>query len=144
MGTVILWLLVAIAVIILDIATSTFLFSFISIGALAAIIATVCGVDFTIQFVLFAIISVISIGIGYPVVKKKFNKDIARIPLMEESYIGQTFLAEEDIIDLARIKVGGIYWTGVNRGKKITKGEHFKIIGIEGNKFIICESKEEE
>ena len=34
---------------------------------------------------------------------------------------------------MARIKIGGIYWTGVNRGETILKGEKFKIVEIEGN-----------
>ena len=50
--------------------------------------------------------------------------------------------AEEDIVDRAKIKVDGIYWTVQNLGEVIKKDESFKITGIEGIKLII--KKEEE
>ena len=45
--------------------------------------------------------------------------------------------AEEDIKDKAKVKVDGIYWTVLNCGDEIKKGEYFKIIGIEGIKLTI-------
>lgn len=61
---------------------------------------------------------------------------------MEETYIGRVMKAEEDIIEKAKVKVDGIYWTVLNKGEEIKRGENFEIIGIEGIKLII--KKEEE
>ena len=143
MALIILWLLIAIGVIILDLLTSAFLFIWFSLGALAAIIANLYGVSFAGQFTIFAIVSLISLVICYPVVRKKFKKDMKKTPLMEEKYIDMIFVAKEDILDKTRIKVGGVYWTGENKGCKINKGSKFKIIGIDGNKLLIKGLEEE-
>lgn len=144
MEATIIWLLIAIVAIVLDIVTSAFLFVWFSLGAFAALIANLLGLDYGMQIAVFAFVSLISILIGYPWAKKKYKKSMKRTPLMEEGYIGKRIQAEEDIIDIARIKVGGIYWTGVNRGTIIHKGENYEITGIEGNKFIIKSVKNEE
>lgn len=144
MDAIVFWLIVAVVVVAIDLFTSTFIFMWLSVGAIAAIICKFCGLEFSIQFIVFAVVSLISVLIGYPWVKKKVKKDIQKTPRMEESYLGQVHVAEEDIIDMARIKIGGIYWTGVNRGETILKGDKFKIVAIEGNKFILEKYKEED
>ena len=135
MSTIVLWLLIAVAVIVLDLFTSTFLFVWFSIGSFAAVIATLLGFDFGIQLLVFAVISLISIAIGYPWARKKFKQMTTRTPLMEETYIGNVYVAEEDIHDTFRFKVKGIYWTGENVGTAIKKGQKFHIVGIDGNKL---------
>ena len=88
------------------------------------------------------VINLITVSLGYPWAKKKFKKSVKRTPLMEETYIGRVMKAEEDIIEKAKVKVDGIYWTVLNKGEEIKRGENFEIIGIEGIKLII--KKEEE
>lgn len=143
MNEVIFWLILACVAIIIDLCTSAFLFVWFAIGGLIALIASFLGVSFGIQMVIFAIVSCIAVAIGYPWAKKRFNKNIERTPLMEETYIGKIFVAEEVVKRTTRLKVGGIYWTGVNKGEPIEKGQKFKIIGIDGTKFIIEALKEE-
>ncbi len=48
---------------------------------------------------------------------------------MEETYIGKVFIAEEDIEETGRVKVGGNYWTTENVGKKkknIKRSKNFR------------------
>lgn len=56
---------------------------------------------------------------------------------MEETYIGKTMTAEEDMGETSLINVSGIYWTACNKGKIIKKGEEFTITGLEGTKLIV-------
>lgn len=142
MSAVILWIIIAAVAIIIDIATSNFLFAWFTIGAIAAMIADFFGISFGVQVIIFLVINLITVSLGYPWAKKKFKKSVKRTPLMEETYIGRIMKAEEDIIEKARVKVDGIYWTVLNTGDEIKAGENFKIIGIEGIKLII--KKEEE
>lgn len=142
MSAVILWIIIAAVAIIIDIATSNFLFAWFTIGAIAAMIADFFGISFGVQVIIFLVINLITVSLGYPWAKKKFKKSVKRTPLMEETYIGRTMKAEEDIIEKAKVKVDGIYWTVLNTGEEIKSGENFKIIGIEGIKLII--KKEEE
>lgn len=75
--------------------------------------------------------------VGYPWVKKKFKVEKNHIPLMEQTYIGKIMIAEKDIDEKSEIKVSGIYWTVINKGSKINKGDKFVITGIEGNKLTV-------
>ena len=142
MSAVILWIIIAAVAIIIDIATSNFLFAWFTIGAIAAMIADFFGISFGVQVIIFLVINLITVSLGYPWAKKMFKKSVKRTPLMEETYIGRIMKAEEDIIEKAKVKVDGIYWTVLNTGEEIKSGENFKIIGIEGIKLII--KKEEE
>ena len=46
-------------------------------------------------------------------------------------------IAEKDIDEKSEIQVSGIYWTVINKGSKINKGDKFVITGIEGNKLTV-------
>lgn len=142
MGIVILWIIIAAVAILIDIATSSFLFVWFTVGAIAAMIAEMLGVSFGVQVIIFLVVNLITVSLGYPWAKKKFKTSVKRTPLMEETYIGRVMKAEENIGQRAKVKVDGIYWTVQNSGEEIKAGDSFKIIGIDGIKLII--EKEEE
>ncbi|ATD54772.1 NfeD family protein [Clostridium chauvoei] len=142
MLSMVFWIIVAIAVTLLDILTSSFLFVWFAVGAFAAMIADLLGATVGIQIIIFLVVSIITISIGYPWARKKFKTSVKHTPLMEETYIGRIMKAEADIEKKARVKIDGIYWAIQNNGDTIKKGTNFKIVGIEGNKIIV--NKEEE
>lgn len=137
-----LWLAIAAGVILLDILTSNFLFVWFAVGAFAAMIADGFGLAIGIQIVIFLLINLITVSIGYPIVRKRYKAGAKRVPLMEEEYIGRSFIAKEDIERHGRVRIDGIYWGTINYGEKINQGEKFKITSIEGIKLVI--KKEEE
>lgn len=137
MVEVIIWILVAIFVIAIDVVTSSFIFMWLSIGALAAIILSLLGISILWQIIAFLIVGVVTISIGYPWAKKKFKADVNQVLTMEQTYIGKEMIATEDMEETSRIKVSGIYWTAYNKGKTIKKGKKYIITGIEGNKLIV-------
>ena len=134
---VIIWILVAIFLVVIDIITSSFIFMWFSLGALVAIILSLLNFTVLYQIIAFLIIGVVTISIGYPWAKKKFKTDVKQVPTMEETYIGKTMTAEEDMGETSLINVSGIYWTACNKGKIIKKGEGFTITGLEGTKLIV-------
>lgn len=134
---VIIWLVVAIFAIVIDLITSSFIFMWFSIGAVVAIILSFFGVTMAWQIIIFLITGIILIALGYPWAKKKFKVEKNNTLTMEQTYIGRTMLANEDIVEKVNIKVDGIYWTAYNKGQKINKGDYFIIVGIEGNKLIV-------
>ena len=142
MGYLFLWLSIAAGFILLDILTSNFLFAWFAVGAFAAILADGFGLAIVTQTVIFLLVNLITVAIGYPIVRKKYKAGSKRVPLMEENYIGRSFTAKEDIEKEGRIRLDGIYWGIINYGDKIKKGEKFKIIEIKGIKLVI--RKEEE
>lgn len=140
MGPTVFWLVVAICSIVVDVMTSSFFFVLFSIGAVVAAVCGALGVPFIIQVIIFAIISIISLVIGYPILKKKYKNMNKKTPLMEESYIGKIMISEKEIFDKAQVKINGEYWTVVNEGEIIRVGDKFEIIGIEGIKLKIIKS----
>lgn len=137
MVEVIVWLLVAIALIVIDIVTSSFIFMWFSLGAIVAIMLSLLEISVAWQIVAFLVVGVATVSIGYPWAKKKFKADVNHIPTMEQTYIGKEMIANEDMEEKSKIKVDGIYWTAYNKGKIIKKGEKYTITGIEGNKLIV-------
>jgi membrane protein implicated in regulation of membrane protease activity len=137
MSLVIFWLLVVIGAIAIDVLTSNFCFMLFSIGAIVAAVCATLGISFINQIIIFSIISIISLAIGYPWLKKKYKEMNKKTPLMEETYIGKIIESEKEIKDKAQIKVNGEYWTAINEGEIINAGEKFVITRIQGIKLII-------
>ena len=124
---VIIWTLVAIFLVVIDIITSSFIFMWFSLGALVAIILSLLNFTVLYQIIAFLIIGVVTISIGYPWAKKKFKTDVKQVPTMEETYIGKTMTAEEDMGETSLINVSGIYWTACNKGKIIKKVRNLQL-----------------
>jgi len=137
MGSAVFWLIVAICAFAIDVLTSNFCFMLFSIGAVVAAICGALGVPFVMQVVIFSIISIISLAIGYPWLKKKYKGMSKNIPLMEETYIGKIMESEKEIVSQAQVKVNGEYWTVINEDDIIHVGEKFIITGIQGIKLKI-------
>lgn len=143
LGSAVFWLIVAICAFAIDILTSNFCFMLFSIGAVVAAICAVLGVPFLIQILIFAIISIISLSVGYPWLKKKYKSMHKKTPLMEEKYIGRVMESEKEIVTKSQVKVNGEYWTVINEGNVIHEGEKFVITGIEGIKLKIKKIEED-
>lgn len=137
MGSAVFWLLIAICAFAIDVLTSNFCFMLFSIGAVVAAVCGALGVPFVIQIVIFAVLSIISLVIGYPWLKRKYKNMHKNTPLMEETYIGKVLESDKEIINKSLVKVNGEYWTVINEGDVINKGEKFMITGIEGIKLKI-------
>ena len=137
MAEIIIWIIVAVVVIAIDIITSSFVFMWFSAGALVAMILSLVGIDIIWQIVAFLVVGIITVCIGYPWAKKKFKANENKTLTMEQTYIGKEMIATEDMFELSRIKVSGIYWTAYNKGKVIKKGQKYTITAIEGNKLVV-------
>jgi membrane protein implicated in regulation of membrane protease activity len=136
-NNMVLWILVGIISLVIDIITSTFVFVWFAVGAIAAIIASLLGYSFTLQLVTFIFVSTLFIIVGYPLVKNTIKRTVTKTPTSEQGYIGREITIDEEVVDKATIKIDGIYWTVKNEGDLIKKGDKVKITGIEGNKLTI-------
>jgi membrane protein implicated in regulation of membrane protease activity len=132
------WIAVALAALYIDITTSSFMFIWFAIGAIAAIIAMVFGASGVAQTIIFVAVSAIFMAIGYPIVKKTIKKTVTKTLTMEEEYIGKEFKIMKDIDVKGTVKFQGIYWTVKNVGKPLKKGDSVQVIGLEGNKLLIA------
>lgn len=136
-GMLLLWVSISLVAILIDIFTSSILFVWFAIGGIVSLVGLSLGASSSIQIITFILVSAIGLIIGYPAAKKITRKSVNALKTMEETYIGREFIAEENIKNKANIKIDGIYWSVVNKGGNIEKGEKFEIIGIDGNKFLV-------
>lgn len=137
MGDLVLWIIISVAALVVDIATSAFLFLWFTVGGIAAIIAYILGFSMGVQVIVFIAVSAISMAIGYPLMRKSLKGTVSKTKTMEESYIGRELNVDEDVVEKAMLKLDGIYWTIKNIGEPVKKGDKVKVVGIEGNKLIV-------
>lgn len=131
-----IWLLVIVVAVILDLATSDFLFSGFSIGAVVALILDVIGISIIPQIIVFGVVGAVFTFTMYPIIKKKLKKDNVKLNLMEENYIGKEFVLEKEVIDEVLLKFQGSYWTFKTK-EPIECGKTVRVIAVEGNKLLI-------
>lgn len=67
---IIVWIIIGTAALLLDLATSSFLFVWFTLGAIAALIVQILGYSVYIQIIVFTLISILCMILGYPMVKK--------------------------------------------------------------------------
>lgn len=137
MSSILIWFIISIAALVADVLTSSFFIAGFTIGGIFALLAQMGGYNIISQISVFSAVSTIAIMGEYVWLRKNLKKSIPKTLRMEEGYIGRTVTADKDIEESGRMKVGGIYWTVVNSGDKISKGEKVTIVGIKGNKLIL-------
>lgn len=135
----IIWIVIGVIALAIDLFTSAFLFCWFAAGALVTLICNLLGMSLGVQILVFFIVSAVLAIICYPIVKRKIKESTKPFKTMEESYIGKTYFAVEEIEKETegRIKISGAYWTGINTGEKIYKDEEFIVTGIKGSKLEI-------
>lgn len=142
-GEILLWIVIGAVAILIDIFTSSFLFIWFTVGSIVALIISGLGYAFSVQFIAFIFTSVILLAIGYPIVKNTIKKSVPKTLPMGENYVNRIITVEKDVKEEELIKIDGIYWTVINKGELIKKGEKAKIIALDGNKFILKKYEEE-
>lgn len=107
-----LWLIVIIAAAILEGATSQMVSIWMVVGGIAALIASVSGAGFLVQLVLFVAVTVLTLAVTRPFVKKmmRFKKSETNA----DRYVGKQGMVVVDIdntIGQGQVKVLGSVWT---------------------------------
>ena len=106
----IFWVVVALGALAIDITTSSFMFVWFAIGAIAAIFAIGLKASVIVQVFVFVAVSAVVMAIGYPIVKRTIKKTVKKTLTMEEGYVGKEFEITKNIEEKATIKFQGIYF----------------------------------
>ena len=136
-GFVAVWLIIAVAFFAADIFTSAFLFVWFGFGALVSMIGAIFGLALEFQILMFLVASLVITSIAYPWAQKKFKLNMKRMKTRDEEQIGAVYKATSDIGNEGEIKLDGVFWKAINKGRKIYSGDSYRIIGFKGNKVII-------
>ncbi len=147
MDPAILWLILMIALLVIEIVTMGLTTIWFAGGALAAFIAAFLGAVVMVQCILFAAVSFILLIVTRPLAMK-YMKGGNPERTNADRLIGKTAMVSQDIDNLAgsgEVMAADVSWTARSRdeGCRISSGSKVKICAIEGVKLIVEEIKEE-
>ncbi len=134
------WLGITIVFAVLEAATAQLTTIWFAIGSVAALILAICGVEsITVQCVVFAAVSLVTLIATRPFVKKLLHKRVQ--PTNADRYIGETGVTLAEINNVqgtGEVKVQGNVWTArTENDAVIPAGANVRVLRIEGVKVIV-------
>lgn len=135
----IFWIALVIIFAVVEALTAGLTCIWFGVGALAALVSSFFSAAIWLQFVWFFIISIASLLLTRPLVRKYV--DTVKQPTNADMVIGKTALVTEDIDNIAAagaVSVGGKEWTArSDTGVRILSGEVVTVLRIDGVKLIV-------
>jgi membrane protein implicated in regulation of membrane protease activity len=131
------WLFIFIIFIIVEILTSNFITIWFGLGAIGAFISTYFTTDVMLQFLVFTLITIISLILTRPFVRK-ITKGRDHVKTNLDSVVGRTGIVDTKITShsLGRVTVLGKDWSAKS-DETIEPGSEVEILAIEGVKLIV-------
>lgn len=133
------WIIAIVAFISIEAATIQLVSIWFMGGALAGMIAAMCGLGFVWQFGLFVAVSALLLAIFRPILRKKLTPKRTRTNA--DRLIGREALVTEPIDDLratGAVRVDGVLWTARSEtGANIPENAVVTITRIEGAKLFV-------
>lgn len=133
------WIALAVVFVVIEIVTVQLTTIWFAVGAVGAVVACLLGANNTVQLIVFVVLSLLSLVISRPYVKK-FTKTKVH-PTNADMLIGQQAVVTEDIDNLRNVgsvSARGLAWTARSEdGSVIEKDAVVTIVAIEGAKLIV-------
>lgn len=134
------WFIAFVILLVIELVTVNLVTIWFAIGAVAAIITTIFTDSILIQCIVFTIVSVISLLITKPLIKKfkKFEVE----PTNSDRVIGKIGEVTQKIgrNKYGEVKVYGNTWTASSKDV-IDVGERVKVLSIDGVKLVVEKEK---
>lgn len=139
------WLVVLVALVIIELLTMGLTTVWFAGGALVATIAALLHAPLFLQIILFLVVSALLLFFTRPLAVKYFNKD--RVRTNAESLVGRQAIVVSEIDNLqgiGQVNVGGMEWSARTRvdGVKLPVGTVATVLAINGVKLVVEERKE--
>ena len=135
----ILWLVLLIVFLMVEAQSVTMVSLWFGAGALAALIAALCGGEFWLQIVIFFAVSIVLLASMRPLARKYFTPRITKTNV--DSVIGSEGLVTAKIDNITaqgQVKLGAMEWTARSTsGDPIPAGTLVKVDKIEGVKVFV-------
>jgi len=132
------WLILFIVLVVIELITVGLVSVWFAFGAVAAFITSYFTDNMFIQIPVFVVVSIVSLIVTRPLVKKWSSKNIIQTNV--NKLIGETAIVLEDLskTNIGKVKVNGQIWSAINSEKgKIKKEEEVEVLSIEGVKLIV-------
>ncbi len=127
-----IWLIIAIALTILEVATAGFGVICFAIGAALSALVAGLGGNFTLQIVIFAVVSLLTFIFLRPMVLRFLDKRSKDVKTNVDALVGRKGIVSERIDasqHLGRVAIDGDDWRAVsNDGSVIEKGTSVEIL----------------
>lgn len=137
--TAFLWLAAAIILAIVEANTVQLVSIWFAAGALAAMVPAILGLSFTVQFAVFTVVSILTLAVTRPFVRKKLT--VQKVETNSRALIGKVGKVIQPIDNLmsqGRVTVDEMDWSARSEdGKPIPAGEEVLIKEIQGVKLIV-------
>jgi len=139
-NTYVFWLVTMVILLIVEAIVPGLVSVWFALGALAAMISALFDSPFWLQFVWFAVVSVASLCLTRPLVKKYVNSRIQ--PTNADALIGKECIVTERIENISgtgAVKISGKVWTArsADDSVMIEPGHVVKVKQIQGVKLIV-------
>lgn len=135
----IIWLALMIAFLMVEAQSVTMVSLWFGAGALAALIAALCGAEFWLQIVIFFAVSIALLASLRPLVRKYFTPKLVKTNV--DSVIDSEGLVTADINNITaqgQVKLGAMEWTArSSSGESIPVGTLVRVDKIEGVKVFV-------
>ena len=140
----VVWFALMVFFIFLEASTVSLVSTWFALGALAAMIAAICGGQLWLQCSLFFVLSVLLLLSLRPLLRKYFTPRLVKTNV--DSIIGQEGLVTSEIdnvVSAGQVKLGGMEWTArSSTGEKIEPGTRIRVDRVEGVKVFVTPVKE--
>lgn len=135
-----IWCVVIVLGVIMEASTPVQLCSvWASAGALVALVLELCGVDMTIQVIVFFGVTIVLIALTRPLAKRmtRFKKSATNAD-MNIGKVGKVTKVMDKELGLFRVRVENNDWSAVTEDKTIPPvGSEISVLRIEGVKLIV-------
>lgn len=143
MNTAYLWLILGVALTILEVNTTALVCLWFIIGAVGAFMISLVSDSFLLQVTVFAVASALALVATRPLAKKLTDRK--PVATNYDMLIGKVVVVSEDIspVRKGRVSVGGISYLATS-DRVIHKDKQVLIISITGNTLIVRPILEED
>jgi membrane protein implicated in regulation of membrane protease activity len=141
--TYVLWIVLSVILIIAEIFTLGFVLLWFGIGALAAAFAGWLGFGFGLQFLVFAVVSIVLTAMSRMIFAKYLphSSDNSLKMGMDAlpGQIGTVTIASKGALNEAAVKVYGSTWTAfpVDDETSFTEGEKVEVVRVQGSSIYV-------
>ena len=144
----ILWIVLGVTFIIAEIFTLGFVLFWFGIGALAAAFASWLGFGLGLQFLVFAVVSVVLTLMSRTIFSKYFSRNNENEIKMGmdalPGQIGTVMAPSKGALNEAAVRVYGSIWTAfpIDETKPLVEGEKVEVVRVQGSSIYVQQSKE--
>ena len=135
----VLWLVLFLGLAAVETLTLDLFFIMLSVGALAALVATFAGAGLVLQIVIFAVVSLLMILLVRPLAVRHLERGPADQLNNIDRLVGATALALEPVTaHSGTVKIGGDTWTARSAdGASLPAGTRLSVARIDGATAIV-------